>query len=94
MLKYIPNTLTSLNLVCGLLSILFVMMGDVVTASYLIFIGAFFDFTDGFGLVRPSNTSPAIILRFEGNNSDALERIKDRFKEQLLAVDKNLKLPF
>lgn len=48
MLKYLPNTLTSLNLVCGLLSILFVMMGDVIIASYLIFIGAFFDFTDGF----------------------------------------------
>ena len=48
MIKYIPNTLTSLNLVCGLSSILFVMMGDILTASYLIFIGAFFDFTDGF----------------------------------------------
>ena len=48
MIKYLPNTLTSLNLVCGLLSIMFVMMGDVVSASYLIFIGAFFDFTDGF----------------------------------------------
>lgn len=52
------------------------------------------DFPDGFGLVRPSNTTPCIILRFEGHTQKALERIKNIFKEQLLALDKNLELPF
>ncbi len=48
MTKYIPNTLTSLNLICGVLSILFVMSDQPVVAAYFIFIAAFFDFTDGF----------------------------------------------
>lgn len=52
------------------------------------------DFADGFGLVRPSNTTPAIILRFEGETEKALERIKNIFREQLLKTDENLKLPF
>jgi phosphomannomutase/phosphoglucomutase len=52
------------------------------------------DFPDGFGLVRPSNTTPYIILRFEGHTKEALERIKEIFREQLLALDKHLELPF
>ena len=48
MTKYIPNILTSFNLVCGVLSILFVMSGQQAIAAYLVFIAAFFDFTDGF----------------------------------------------
>ena len=52
------------------------------------------DFPDGFGLVRPSNTTPYIILRFEGHSEEALERIKKIFKDQLLTLDKNLELPF
>jgi len=52
------------------------------------------DFADGFGLVRPSNTTPTIIFRFEGDTIDALENIKAKFKEQLLALDTTLQLPF
>ncbi len=48
MIKYIPNILTSLNLICGFLSIIFVMTGFPVVAAYFVFIAAFFDFTDGF----------------------------------------------
>ncbi|MBA3661548.1 MAG: phosphomannomutase/phosphoglucomutase [Gammaproteobacteria bacterium] len=52
------------------------------------------EFIDGWGLVRPSNTSPFLIFRFEANNRENLARIQQLFREQLLAVDKNLQLPF
>ena len=52
------------------------------------------DFEDGFGLMRPSNTTPCIVFRFEGTSKEALERIKKAFKTQLLAFDNNLDLPF
>lgn len=52
------------------------------------------DFKDGFGLARPSNTTPYIILRFEAENKSALERIQKAFREELLKLDKNLALPF
>ena len=52
------------------------------------------DFVDGWGLIRPSNTSPIVTLRFEGETQAALDRIKALFREKILAVDPNLKLPF
>jgi phosphomannomutase / phosphoglucomutase len=52
------------------------------------------DWPDGWGLVRPSNTTPILVLRFDADNERALKRIKDTFREQLLAVDPGLKLPF
>ncbi|MFH0894172.1 MAG: CDP-diacylglycerol--serine O-phosphatidyltransferase [Bacteroidota bacterium] len=44
----IPNFITSLNLICGCLAIGFAMTGRMEQASYLIFLGAVFDFFDGF----------------------------------------------
>jgi phosphomannomutase/phosphoglucomutase len=52
------------------------------------------DFEDGWGLVRPSNTTPILVLRFDASNEAALERIKTDFRAQLLSIDKNLQLPF
>lgn len=52
------------------------------------------EFTDGWGLIRPSNTSPYLILRFEADSAAGLERIKELFRAQLLKLDKQLKLPF
>ena len=52
------------------------------------------DFSDGWGLVRPSNTTPSLIFRFEADNLAALNRIQAQFRQQLLAIDKQLKLPF
>lgn len=51
------------------------------------------EYSDGWGLARPSNTSPNIILRFEGENEAALERIKSEFRaaiQLIIPVD----LPF
>ncbi len=52
------------------------------------------DFADGFGLARASNTTPCVVTRFEGADEAALLRIQAAFREQLLAVDPNLELPF
>ena len=52
------------------------------------------DWPDGWGLVRPSNTTPILVLRFDADNPAALKRIQDAYRSQLLAVDKDLKLPF
>jgi phosphomannomutase/phosphoglucomutase len=52
------------------------------------------DWPDGWGLVRPSNTTPILVLRFDADNEQALKRIQDIFRAQLLAVDGSLKLPF
>jgi CDP-diacylglycerol--serine O-phosphatidyltransferase len=45
--RYIPNTLTTLNLASGLISVLQVMEGELVTAAWFIFLAAVFDFLDG-----------------------------------------------
>ncbi len=47
MVKQIPNLITSLNLLCGCVAIFFAISGDLVTASYFVFTGIFFDFFDG-----------------------------------------------
>ena len=52
------------------------------------------DFSDGFGLVRASNTTPVLVFRFEGDNKDALERIQKRFRELVLSVRPGIALPF
>jgi phosphomannomutase/phosphoglucomutase len=52
------------------------------------------DFADGWGLVRASNTTPILVIRFDADSEEALQRIKDAFKQQLLAIHDQLKLPF
>jgi len=49
------------------------------------------DYADGFGLVRASNTSPVLSLRFEADGQVALDRIQKIFQEQLSKVDPALK---
>ena len=52
------------------------------------------DFSDGFGLVRASNTTPVLVFRFEADNQSALDRIQDRFRELVLAARPGIVLPF
>ena len=44
--------------------------------------------------MRASNTTPVLVLRFDAKDEAALERIKAVFREQLLATDPSLQLPF
>jgi len=52
------------------------------------------DFADGWGLVRASNTTPILVVRFEGDTEESLQRIRDIFKLQMLAVKPDLRIPF
>ena len=52
------------------------------------------DFDDGFGLIRPSNTTPTLIMRFESISEQGLSRIQDRFRALLLETRSSLLLPF
>ncbi|MCR4305117.1 MAG: phosphomannomutase/phosphoglucomutase [Gallionella sp.] len=52
------------------------------------------EYADGFGLARPSNTTPVIVLRFEADSEAALQRIQDDFRGIFRQAAPHLKLPF
>ena len=52
------------------------------------------DFADGWGLVRASNTTPVLVLRFEADDEAALVRIMEEFRRVMLQVEPGLSLPF
>ena len=52
------------------------------------------EYEDGFGLARASNTSPVIVLRFEGNTVQALARIQEEFRKALQPLKPDAALPF
>ena len=52
------------------------------------------DYPHGWGLVRASNTTPVLVLRFEAQTEAELQRIKDVFHAQLKRVAPDLPLPF
>lgn len=62
---------------------------DVITID-----GIRVEWEDGFALARSSNTTPVVVLRLEGDTTEALERIKKRFAEALRQVAPDVKLPF
>ncbi len=52
------------------------------------------EYADGFGLARSSNTTPVIVLRFEADNEQALERIQEDFRRVITAVKPDAVLPY
>ena len=52
------------------------------------------EYPDGFGLARPSNTTPVVVMRFEGDTMAALERIQRDFAAQILKLKPDARLPF
>ncbi|MDO9272407.1 MAG: phosphomannomutase/phosphoglucomutase [Rugosibacter sp.] len=61
--------------------------GQFPTARELITIdGVRAEYADGFGLVRASNTTPVVVLRFEADTKKALKRIQKEFKTALEAA--------
>lgn len=52
------------------------------------------DWPDGWGLVRASNTTPVIVLRFEADTAEALQRNQAAFRERMLHIRPELSLPF
>jgi len=52
------------------------------------------EYPDGFGLARSSNTTPVVVMRFEGESQAALDRIQAEFKRVILAAKSDAALPF
>ena len=52
------------------------------------------EYSDGFGLARPSNTTPVVVLRFEADDANALARIQAAFRNALSAAWPGITLPF
>jgi len=62
---------------------------DIITID-----GIRVNYTNGWGLIRPSNTTPCLVLRFEANDENTLIEIQNTFREKILAIDNTLSLPF
>jgi phosphomannomutase/phosphoglucomutase len=52
------------------------------------------EYADGFGLARSSNTTPVVVMRFEAETQQALQRIQQEFKRSILAAKPDAALPF
>ncbi len=52
------------------------------------------EYADGFGLARSSNTTPVIVMRFEAESAQALERIQQEFRRVILQVKPDAVLPY
>ncbi|MFC7518774.1 phosphomannomutase/phosphoglucomutase, partial [Herbaspirillum sp. GCM10030257] len=52
------------------------------------------EYADGFGLARSSNTTPVVVMRFEGETEAALQRIQNQFKQAILAAKPDAVLSF
>ncbi len=62
---------------------------DIITID-----GLRVEYADGFGLMRSSNTTPVIVLRFEADSEIALKKIQQDFRRVLLEANPGLQLPF
>lgn len=52
------------------------------------------DYPQGWGLVRASNTSPCLVIRFEADTEEEFTKIKGIFRKQMLKIDPEMQLPF
>ena len=50
------------------------------------------DFIDGWGLLRASNTTPKLVLRFEAKTSERLDEIQKLFLDQLKQIDESIEI--
>jgi len=63
-------------------------------AAIILIDGIRANFSDGWGLVRASNTTPSLVIRFEADSEQSLERIQSLFRQEMLKVQPGLTLPF
>lgn len=69
-------------------------LADFPAAKLVTLDGLRVEYEDGWGLIRASNTSPALLLRFEADNPERLAEIQAGFKALILRADKNLEVSF
>ena len=72
----------------------FMAQADFGDANITMIDGIRVDYDDAWGLVRASNTTPVLVLRFEGTSREAMQRVQNEFRKQILELDPNLNLPF
>jgi phosphomannomutase/phosphoglucomutase len=68
--------------------------GDFPSGKATTIDGLRVDFDKGWGLVRASNTSPALTLRFEAESTETLEKIQQLFKRELVKIEPSLVIDF
>jgi len=64
------------------------------TSEIITLDGVRIEYADGFGLARPSNTTPVVVLRFEADDDTAIKRIQQAFRKAINDVWPGLQLPF
>jgi len=52
------------------------------------------DYPDGWGLLRASNTTPSLVIRFEADTNEALARIQNEFRAHMQSTDSSISIPF
>ena len=62
--------------------------------SWITIDGIRVEYDDGFGLARPSNTTPVVVMRFEADSEQALARIQSEFRSAFASINPQLELPF
>ena len=72
----------------------FMNQADFGDANVTMIDGIRVDYADAWGLIRASNTTPVLVLRFEGNDQAAMQRVQNEFRAQIHALNPNLSLPF
>jgi len=65
-----------------------------ITGSVAAIDGYRVDTDQGWGLVRASNTTPNLVIRFEASNEEHLSFLKEEFRRALAGIDADLKIPF
>jgi phosphomannomutase / phosphoglucomutase len=68
--------------------------GDFKEGKLITLDGLRVEFNAGWGLIRASNTTPCVVLRFEADNAQNLSKIQQLFKENLIKINSKLKIPF
>ena len=72
----------------------FKQQADFDNADIITIDGMRVNFPHGWGLIRPSNTTPSLVLRFEADSQAELDIIKAKFRQEILKQDSSLQLPF
>ncbi len=72
----------------------FASVVDLPNAKITTIDGIRADYKNGWGLVRASNTTPSLVIRFEADDESVIEKIKNDFRQQMSKTDSDLQLPF
>jgi len=78
----------------GPLMLKLIAESDFGEAEIITLDGIRVEFEDGWGLIRASNTTPSLVMRFEADEQESLLRIQDIFRKNLNRAAPGLKLPF